>query len=97
MDSNTRLMQDSSLEVRYMHANKIHTMSGSYNGKSNNVKTGFFLTGIHFVREEFPEMDGTPFHEWDVRSIPQMGLIDKEEIEEEILDDLFSFPQDYTN
>lgn len=94
-DSNTGLLQLSILKSIYVHDNQIQSLCGSYSGASNNVKTGLFSTGIHFVREEFPEMDGTPFNEWDVRSIPQMGLIDKEEIEEEILDDLFSYPQDY--
>jgi hypothetical protein len=94
-DSNTSLLQHSMLKAKYVHANKIYALSGSYNGESNNVKTGFFSTGIHFVREEFPELGDIPFEEWDVRSIPQMGLIDKEEIEEGILDDLFNYPQDY--
>jgi hypothetical protein len=94
-DSSTGLLQLSILKSIYVNDDQIHSLSGSYNGASNNVKTVFFSTGIHFVREEFPEMDDTPFDEWDVRSIPQMGLIDREEIEEEILDDLFSYPQDY--
>lgn len=91
-DSNTDLLQLSVLNAKYTHKNKIEILSGSYSGTSNNIPTGFFSTGIHFVREEFPEMDDTPFENWDVGSIPKMGLVNMAEIEEEILVDLFIYP-----
>ncbi len=93
-DSNTNLLQSSVLNAKYMNENKIEIMSGSYSGASNNIATGLFSTGIHFVREEFPEMGDTPFEDWEVGSIPKMGLVDRAEIEEEILEDMFIYPQD---
>lgn len=91
-DSNTDLLQLSVLNAKYMHENKIEILSGSYSGASNNIPTGLFSTGIHFVREVFPEMDDTPFENWDVGSIPKMGLVDKAEVEEVIMEDLFIYP-----
>lgn len=91
-DSNTGLLQSSVLSSKYMNGNKIEIMSGSYSGASNNIATGLFSTGIYFVREEFPEMTDIPFEEWNVGSIPKMGLMDRAEIEEEILDDMFIYP-----
>lgn len=93
-DTNTHLMQLAILKSKYVDKNKAETLFGSYNGFSNNVKTGHVMTSIYLARDDFREWEQGSFENWDIRSIPHMGLINPDEIEHEILDDLFAYPQE---